>query len=53
MRNIFNGRGIWSMDEEEIAEIGQKMVDLRHSRKCENVGYNLILFCVFCIICLY
>lgn len=30
------------MDEEEIAEIGQKMVDLRHSRKCENVGNNLI-----------
>ena len=25
------------MDEEEIAEIGQKMVDLRHSRKCEKV----------------
>ena len=37
VRNIFNGRGIWSMDEEEIAEAGEKMVNLRHSRKCEKV----------------
>ena len=25
------------MDEEEIAEAGEKMVNLRHSRKCEKV----------------
>ena len=37
IRDEFNRRGIWSMDEVEIAEIGRKMVKLEHSRKCRTV----------------
>merc|ERR1719233_8880 len=37
IRNMFNRRGIWSMDEDEIAEIGQKMVDIKYSSKCHQV----------------
>lgn len=36
IRDEFNRRGIWSMDEVEIAEIGRKMVKLEHSRKCRT-----------------
>jgi len=37
IRNLFNRRGIWSMDEDEIAEIGQKMVDIRYSSRCHQM----------------
>eukprot|EP00090_Calanus_glacialis_P012233 TRINITY_DN20713_c0_g1_i4.p1 TRINITY_DN20713_c0_g1~~TRINITY_DN20713_c0_g1_i4.p1 ORF type:complete len:1703 (-),score=467.37 TRINITY_DN20713_c0_g1_i4:343-5451(-) len=37
IRNLFNRRGIWSMDEDEIAEIGKKMVDIKYSSKCHQV----------------
>ena len=37
IRNLFNFRSIWSMDEDEIAEIGKKMVDIKYSSKCHQV----------------
>ena len=40
IRDIFNRRGIWNMDEEEIAETGQKMADLKHSEECREVGID-------------
>ena len=41
IRDIFNKRGIWGMDEEEIAETGKKMAELQHSRICQNVTFKL------------
>merc|ERR1712106_216596 len=37
IRNLFNRRGIWSMDEDEIAEVGKKMVDIKYSSKCHQL----------------
>ena len=37
IRDEFNRRGIWSMDEVEIAEMGEKMASIKHSRKCTKV----------------
>jgi len=37
IRNLFNRRGIWSMDEDEIAEVGLKMVDIKYSSKCHQL----------------
>jgi len=47
IRNLFNRRGIWSMDEDEIAEIGKKMVDIKYSSKCHqqrSVGGKIKFF---------
>jgi len=41
IRNLFNQRGIWSMDEDEIVEIGQKMINVRYSSHCHQMrSYN-------------
>ena len=40
IRQIFNRRGIWSMDEEEIVTVGRQMEELEHSRRCHTVGHQ-------------
>ena len=35
VRELFSS--LWSKDEEEIVQIGQKMVDLQHSKTCQTV----------------
>ena len=39
IRDDFNRRGIWSMDEVEVAEIGKRMAKLEHSRRCTTVSW--------------
>lgn len=41
IRDEFNKRGIWSMDEVEIAEMGRRMASLEHSRKCRKVHLRM------------
>jgi len=40
IRDIFNKRGIWSMDEEEMVQTGEKMIKLEHSKKCQVIRSN-------------
>ena len=37
IRNFLHRENIWSMDEDEIAEIGQIMVDIKYSSKCHQL----------------
>jgi hypothetical protein len=37
IRNNFQRRGIWSMDEEEIVEMGKTMQNVHYASKCHNV----------------
>ena len=41
IRDEFNRRGIWSMDEVEIAEMGRRMAELEDSRKCTEVHLRM------------
>ena len=37
VRILFNRRGVWSMTEGEMVEVGRMMVNLKYSKQCHNV----------------
>ncbi len=43
VRDEFNRRGIWSMDEIEIAEIAMRIASLEYAKKCREVHLRMIM----------
>ena len=36
IRDDFNRNGIWSMDEDDMVEMGKRMLDIGHAKKCHQ-----------------